>query len=227
MLSALVMAAGIALACLWGLHREPTIMDGVVRYVAVGVSGPPIVSIVSIGLFAFIRCAFLAMEWLAVDRAGHDCSFHRRNAADEEGFVEPWFRHWSDLPGRALRHATTARYEPVGGDAAPGGRPLSSAISFSRKLRYLPIRFSTTHISTDRSSARGLPNQYPRIISESIDDETIIIDFDSGAYFSARGVANRIWQWVLRSAHPDLPQMIEGIAAEYDGDPSLMKASLS
>ncbi|MCB0117275.1 MAG: PqqD family protein [Caldilineaceae bacterium] len=65
----------------------------------------------------------------------------------------------------------------------------------------------------------------PRIISESIDDETIIIDFDSGAYFSARGVANRIWQWVEVGA--DLPQMIEGIAAEYDGDPSLMKASLS
>ncbi|MCB0117276.1 MAG: hypothetical protein R2873_31350 [Caldilineaceae bacterium] len=56
-LSALVMAAGIATR-LWGLHLEPTIMDGVVRYVAVGVSGPPIVSIVSIGLFAFIGAPF-------------------------------------------------------------------------------------------------------------------------------------------------------------------------
>lgn len=57
MLSALVMVAGIATR-LWGLHLEPTVLDGVVRYVAVGVSGPPIVSIVSIGLFAFIGAPF-------------------------------------------------------------------------------------------------------------------------------------------------------------------------
>ncbi len=49
MLSALVMIAGIATR-LWGLDLEPEVMDGVLRYVAVGVSGPPIVSIVSIGI---------------------------------------------------------------------------------------------------------------------------------------------------------------------------------
>ncbi len=48
-LSALVMTAGIATR-LVGLHLEPEVMDGVLRYVAIGVSGPPIVSIVSIGL---------------------------------------------------------------------------------------------------------------------------------------------------------------------------------
>lgn len=48
-LSALVMGAGI-LTRLVGLHLEPEVMDGVLRYVAMGVSGPPIVSIVSIGL---------------------------------------------------------------------------------------------------------------------------------------------------------------------------------
>jgi len=47
-LSTLVMIAGIATR-LWGLHLEPEVMDGVLRYVAMGVSGPPIVSIVSIG----------------------------------------------------------------------------------------------------------------------------------------------------------------------------------
>lgn len=48
-LSALVMGAGIVTR-LVGLHLEPEVMDGVLRYVAVGVVGPPIVSIVSIGL---------------------------------------------------------------------------------------------------------------------------------------------------------------------------------
>ena len=48
-LSALVMVAGIATR-LWTLRLEPEIMDGVLRYVAIGTAGPPIVSIVSIGL---------------------------------------------------------------------------------------------------------------------------------------------------------------------------------
>ena len=47
--SAAVLVAGIATR-LWALHLEPEIMDGVLRYVAIGVAGPPIVSIVSIGL---------------------------------------------------------------------------------------------------------------------------------------------------------------------------------
>ncbi len=47
--STAVMVAGIATR-LWTLHLEPEVMDGVLRYVAVGTVGPPIVSIVSIGL---------------------------------------------------------------------------------------------------------------------------------------------------------------------------------
>jgi len=47
--SAAVMVAGIATR-LWTLYLEPQVMDGVLRYVAIGTVGPPIVSIVSIGL---------------------------------------------------------------------------------------------------------------------------------------------------------------------------------
>jgi hypothetical protein len=47
--SAAVMAAGIATR-LWTLHLAPAVMDGVLRYVAIGAVGPPVVSIVSIGL---------------------------------------------------------------------------------------------------------------------------------------------------------------------------------
>ena len=47
--SAAVMVAGIATR-LWTLRLEPEVMDGVLRYVAVGTVGPPVVSIVSIGL---------------------------------------------------------------------------------------------------------------------------------------------------------------------------------
>lgn len=56
-LSALVMGAGIVTRLL-GLHLEPEVMDGVLRYVAVGVVGPPIVSIVSIGLVGIAGLVF-------------------------------------------------------------------------------------------------------------------------------------------------------------------------
>jgi len=56
-LSALVMGAGIVTRLL-GLRLEPEVMDGVLRYVAVGVVGPPIVSIVSIGLVGIAGLVF-------------------------------------------------------------------------------------------------------------------------------------------------------------------------
>ncbi|HYO42119.1 MAG TPA: hypothetical protein VES19_02870 [Candidatus Limnocylindrales bacterium] len=55
--SALVMAAGIATR-LAGLTLEAEVLDGVLRYVAVGVKGPPVVSIVSIGVVGVIGLAF-------------------------------------------------------------------------------------------------------------------------------------------------------------------------
>lgn len=68
LLSALVMAAGIATR-LANLTLTPEVMDGVVRYVAAGVSGPPIVSIISIGLSGVIGIAFWrynAWPWITV-----------------------------------------------------------------------------------------------------------------------------------------------------------------
>jgi hypothetical protein len=56
-LSVAVMAAGIATRLL-GLQLEPEVADGVLRYVAVGTVGPPIVSIVSIGFAGLAGVAF-------------------------------------------------------------------------------------------------------------------------------------------------------------------------
>lgn len=64
----------------------------------------------------------------------------------------------------------------------------------------------------------------PRIIHETIDDETIVIDFDSGTYYSARGIANRVWQWIVSGA--DLPCLIDGIAAECNATPDLIRAGV-
>ena len=56
-LSAVVMLAGVATR-LATLTLAPAVMDGVVRYVAEGVSGPPIVSIVSIGFAGVVGLGF-------------------------------------------------------------------------------------------------------------------------------------------------------------------------
>lgn len=67
-LSLVVMAAGIATR-LAGLQLEPEIADGVLRYVAVGTAGPPVVSIVSIGLTAVAGLVFWRRDrwpWIVV-----------------------------------------------------------------------------------------------------------------------------------------------------------------
>jgi hypothetical protein len=56
-LSAVVMVAGIGTR-LAGLQLEPEVVDGVLRYVAVGTAGPPIVSIVSIGFVGVAGLVF-------------------------------------------------------------------------------------------------------------------------------------------------------------------------
>ena len=52
-LTLVVMAAGI-LTRLVPLNLEPEVMDGVTRYVAVGIKGPPLVSILSIGFVGIV-----------------------------------------------------------------------------------------------------------------------------------------------------------------------------
>lgn len=53
----------------------------------------------------------------------------------------------------------------------------------------------------------------PRIVHETIDDETVIIDFDTGAYFSARGVANRIWLLLVEGK--SRAQIVQSLTAHY------------
>jgi hypothetical protein len=56
-LSSIVMLAGVATR-LVGLQLEPEVADGVLRYVAVGTAGPPVVSIVSIGFAGLVGLLF-------------------------------------------------------------------------------------------------------------------------------------------------------------------------
>jgi hypothetical protein len=57
-----LMAAGAATRLL-GVTLEPEVLDGVVRYVAVGIKGPPLVSIVSIGFVGIAGVRFWRHGW--------------------------------------------------------------------------------------------------------------------------------------------------------------------
>lgn len=57
----------------------------------------------------------------------------------------------------------------------------------------------------------------PLVTSETIDDETIIIDFESGTYYNLQGTANQLWQ--LLQANYAVTEVVCWATASYSGDP--------
>lgn len=64
----------------------------------------------------------------------------------------------------------------------------------------------------------------PHIAHETIDNETIIIDFDSGAYYSLQGVAFHIWT-LVQQGH-SLDAIVAHIHAHYLGQEAEMDQSV-
>lgn len=56
----------------------------------------------------------------------------------------------------------------------------------------------------------------PRVVHETLDDETIIIDFETGTYYSLTGVAH--WVLFLLIQEQSVAQVVDQIAACYDGE---------
>lgn len=56
----------------------------------------------------------------------------------------------------------------------------------------------------------------PRIVHQTIDGETIIIDFDSGAYFSADGIGAVIWEQIAQNA--SVNDIVHALAQRHTGD---------
>lgn len=56
----------------------------------------------------------------------------------------------------------------------------------------------------------------PRVVHQTIDGETIIIDFDSGAYFSADGVGAVIWEQIAQNAAVN--DIVQALTQRYAGD---------
>ncbi|MEM6327271.1 MAG: PqqD family protein [Bacteroidota bacterium] len=55
--------------------------------------------------------------------------------------------------------------------------------------------------------------QTPRVVHETIDGETVIIDFDTGSYFSLTGVGADVWALVEQTASAD--QIVAALVERY------------
>lgn len=55
----------------------------------------------------------------------------------------------------------------------------------------------------------------PQIIHESIDGETIIINLETGTYYSAKGSAALVWALVDQNPGVAESKLVEGVAASY------------
>jgi hypothetical protein len=61
----------------------------------------------------------------------------------------------------------------------------------------------------------------PRVVYQTIDNETIIIDFENGAYYSAEGVGAEVWEGIAKNLSAD--QIISVITQRYAGEEQEIK----
>jgi len=64
----------------------------------------------------------------------------------------------------------------------------------------------------------------PRIAHETIDGETVLIDFDSGAYFSTSGTGALMLDCLLKGLNRD--EVMETLTGSLAGDPAVMCGAL-
>lgn len=64
----------------------------------------------------------------------------------------------------------------------------------------------------------------PRAVHESVDNETIVIDFDTGTYYSLRDTAH--WVWLLIEKEQSVATIIEQITTHFAGDQEEIEAAL-
>ncbi len=63
----------------------------------------------------------------------------------------------------------------------------------------------------------------PRVVYEVMDDEVVIIDFDTGNYYSLEKVAADIWAMIEAGA--SLPEMVEALTGRYAGDSTVIDSA--
>lgn len=65
----------------------------------------------------------------------------------------------------------------------------------------------------------------PSVVSETVDDEVIIINLDSGAYYSLQGTAAAIWELIEK--HETCTGIAADICRHYEGDDARIRSEVS
>jgi hypothetical protein len=63
-----------------------------------------------------------------------------------------------------------------------------------------------------------------RIIHETFDDEVVIVDLDSGSYYSLNATAADLWSFIERGS--TLSEMTEHLARQYSGEPHAIQEGI-
>ena len=64
----------------------------------------------------------------------------------------------------------------------------------------------------------------PRVVHETVDDEVIAIDFETGTYYSMTGSGALVWACLERGA--SARAIVAALAASFDGDRHYMQSSV-
>ena len=64
----------------------------------------------------------------------------------------------------------------------------------------------------------------PAVIAEVIDDEAIVVNLDSGAYYSLRGSACAIWEMLAQQMA--VPAVVQSLAQHYTGSPEAIQSGV-
>lgn len=64
----------------------------------------------------------------------------------------------------------------------------------------------------------------PAVIAEVIDNEAIIVNLDSGAYYSLRGSACLIWEMLARQM--PVPTVVQGLSQRFAGTPDVLQSGV-
>lgn len=64
----------------------------------------------------------------------------------------------------------------------------------------------------------------PNVIFTVVDDQAILLDQETGKYYSLNAVGTRIW--VLLEEHGQIEKVFEQILAEFDVEPDRLKEDL-
>lgn len=64
----------------------------------------------------------------------------------------------------------------------------------------------------------------PKVVHEILDGEAVIIDFNTGNYYSLDDVGTAIWSFIQQGA--SLSEILEGLAGRYEGERAKMESGL-